>query len=419
MKLIQVASHVLSAVSATVLLTVIGANQAQALSEVQLPANFAIENANNRSMVVDKFGDNPSTAAKAHQYSKENPRTYTLFANRSSNGSYEVHLASAPNLCFTMAGGLNPNQGNGTLAVFSGDCNNSLNLRFFDDGTVRVARNTNLCLTNQGNRFNTMFNKLHFWACDGSAETKFNFAAVGGVNNNAGVVYTPPVVTQQYNPPSNTPSSNPIVEDGIRNELNVTYTAVLISARAGAVPNQPVKVGHTTFAMVKRFDLQYSARYKDGTVRVFQTLNNQKEVTTVSSPGYEANSTKFNSVVVDNYGMDLPLVEKWLKAGNLPRLDGYSFRTIQVDAEGYRRAVPKSKGGYNTTYRGLLCGLYSVTTQWGCNCTTVAARIFTNVTKEDFESNWNPTGLAQAIDQKNQLGDWVDGGVGRTWFVTP
>jgi hypothetical protein len=242
MKLIQVASHVLSAVSATVLLTVIGANQAQALSEVQLPANFAIENANNRSMVVDKFGDNPSTAANAHQYSKENPRTYTLFANRSSNGSYEVHLASAPNLCFTMAGGLNPNQGNGTLAVFSGDCNNSLNLRFFDDGTVRVARNTNLCLTNQGNRFKTMFNKLHFWACDGSDETKFNFASVGGViTTNTNVVIqqnvTPQVVV---NKPIVWPSTNVMtlprpIPKYLRNDVN----NIINNAPIGALEYKP------------------------------------------------------------------------------------------------------------------------------------------------------------------------------------
>jgi hypothetical protein len=142
-------------------------------------------------MVVDKFGDNPNSASKAHLYTKTDSRTYTFRGVRSSNGSYEVKSVFNPNLCFTMAGGLNPNQGNGILAVFSGDCNNSLNLRFYDDGTIRVARNTNLCLTNQGNRYNTPLNKLHFWACDGSAETKWNVAAVGQPTT-----YNPPVVTQ-------------------------------------------------------------------------------------------------------------------------------------------------------------------------------------------------------------------------------
>jgi hypothetical protein len=236
----QTASAILSALSATVFIAVIGADKAQALSEVSLPSNFAIENANNRNMVVDKFGDNPTVAANAHQYSKENSRTYTLKGIRSANGSYEVQLVSSPNLCFTMAGGLNPNAPNGTLAVFSNNCTNSLNLRFYDDGTVRVARNTNLCLTNQGNRYNQMFNKLHFWACDNSPETKFNFAGVG----NPGVVYQPQVVTQSYNPPaqnstpqvSNKPASNATVQ-------NYNPNIVVPKFPAKVLPNVPLFCG--------------------------------------------------------------------------------------------------------------------------------------------------------------------------------
>jgi hypothetical protein len=196
MSFIKNASAILSAITTTVVLSIITADKAQALSEIGLPEQFVIENASNRNFVVDKFGDDPNLAAKAHLYTKTDSRTHTLRGIRSGNGSYEVKLAYNSSLCFTMAGGLNPNQGNGTLATFSGDCNNSLNLRFFDDGTVRVARNTTLCLTNQGNRHSTPFNKLHFWACDGSAETKWNIAAASGQS----VTYNPPVVTQQYNP---------------------------------------------------------------------------------------------------------------------------------------------------------------------------------------------------------------------------
>jgi hypothetical protein len=215
MNLLKSASAIISAVSATLVLSAITAGKAQALSEISLPERFVIENAHNRSMVVDKFGDDPNSAAKAHLYSKADTRTHTLRGVRSSNGSYEVKSAFNGNLCFTMSGGLNPNQGNGTLAIFSGDCNNSLNLRFFDDGTVRVARNTNLCLTNQGNRHSTLFNKLHWWACDGSPETKWNIAAANGQSE----VYNPPVVSQQYNPPAQvTPAQNSPTPEQVKAE---------------------------------------------------------------------------------------------------------------------------------------------------------------------------------------------------------
>jgi hypothetical protein len=176
-------------------------DQAFAASPIQLPGEFAIENANNTNFVVDKFGDNHTIADRAHLYTKDNPNTYVFYGNRAANGSYEVHLKSSSNLCFTMAGGLNPNQGNGTLATFSSNCANSLNLMFMNDQTIRVSRNLNLCLTNQGNRHSTKFNKLHFWACDNSPETKWN------VNGNVqSVVYQPQVVTQTYTQPA--PSVN-------------------------------------------------------------------------------------------------------------------------------------------------------------------------------------------------------------------
>jgi hypothetical protein len=155
-----------------------------AASPVQLPETFAISPAENNNMVVDKFGDSINTAANAHLYDKSNPATHTLTGDRAANGSYEVHLNSNRNLCLTMAGGLNPNQGNGTLAVFSSNCANSLNLMFMNDNTIRVSRNQNLCLTNQGNRSGKLFNRLHFWACDDSRETKFSWY---GVNGNVGV----------------------------------------------------------------------------------------------------------------------------------------------------------------------------------------------------------------------------------------
>jgi hypothetical protein len=179
-------------------------DQAFAASPIQLPGEFAIENANNTNFVVDKFGDNHTIADRAHLYTKDNPNTYVFYGNRAANGSYEVHLKSSSNLCLTMAGGLNPNQGNGTLATFSSNCANSLNLMFMNDQTIRVSRNLNLCLTNQGNRHSTKFNKLHFWACDNSAETKWN------INGNVqSVVYQPQVVTQTYTPPTVTPITKP------------------------------------------------------------------------------------------------------------------------------------------------------------------------------------------------------------------
>jgi hypothetical protein len=175
-----------------------------AASPVQLPGTFAISPAANNNMVVDKFGDSVNTAANAHLYDKSNPGTHTLTGDRAANGSYEVHLNSNRNLCLTMAGGLNPNQGNGTLAVFSSNCANSLNLMFMNDNTIRVSRNQNLCLTNQGNRSGTLFNRLHFWACDDSPETKFNWYYVNTTVQNP---YIPPVV--QQNSPTVQPNTQP------------------------------------------------------------------------------------------------------------------------------------------------------------------------------------------------------------------
>jgi hypothetical protein len=209
MSIIKTTSTLLSVLGATLVLTGIGANKAQALSEVSLPSTIMIKSAHS-NMVVDKFGDNPSVAANAHLYSQENPATFTLRPIRSANGSYETQLASSPNLCFTAAGGLNPNMGNGTQAVFSGDCNNSLNLRFFDDGTVRIGRNTNMCLTNQGNRFNSPFNKLHWWACDNSPETKWNFPGVSNVTSSYD--FKTPYVAPVQNPTPKPVNTNSYVQ---------------------------------------------------------------------------------------------------------------------------------------------------------------------------------------------------------------
>jgi hypothetical protein len=229
MSFIKTASVILSAISTTVVMSALGANKANALSEVSLPSTIMIKSAHS-NLVVDKYGDNPSFADKAHLYSQANPATFTLRPVRSANGSYETQLASRTNLCFTAAGGLNPNMGNGTQAVFSGDCANSLNLRFYDDGTVRIGRNTGMCLTNQGNRYNTLLNKLHFWACDGSPETKWNFVGVGNPGS-----YTPPApVVQQYNPPVQ--NSKPIVTPATQ-----TYTRPRLQ-EAGISPSTIWKV---------------------------------------------------------------------------------------------------------------------------------------------------------------------------------
>jgi hypothetical protein len=259
MKLLKTTTSILSAVSATILLSVLTPGKAQALSEISLPERFVIENSHNRSMVVDKFGDNPNSADKAHLYSKADTRTHTLRGVRSSNGSYEVKSVFNGNLCFTMAGGLNPYQGNGTLAIFSNDCNNSLNLRFFDDGTVRVARNTNLCLTNQGNRHSTLFNKLHWWGCDNSPETKWNISAA----NSQSVVYNPPVVSRQYNPPMR---SN-IQPQNISNVANFKYSKNGLKVGVAFVDS----IFDTLIQMVKE-------TYEKKRVRVLTVIpNSQKE----------------------------------------------------------------------------------------------------------------------------------------------
>jgi hypothetical protein len=168
---------------------------AQAASPIQLPGQFVIQNAHNSDFVVNQNGDNI-----ARLNTKDNQSNIVFYGDRSSTGAYEVHLKSNSQMCFTMAGGLNPNQGNGTLAVLSNNCANSLNLMFMDDQTIRVSRNLNLCLTNQGNRHSTKNNRLHFWACDNSSETKWNINSIG---NSEPQVYQPQVVYQPttYNPP--------------------------------------------------------------------------------------------------------------------------------------------------------------------------------------------------------------------------
>jgi hypothetical protein len=196
-KISKTVNKCLTVASATLtlsLLTTLGLN-AQAASPIQVPDQFLIQNAHNSDFVVNQNSDNV-----ARLNTKDNQSNIVFYGVRSATGAYEVHLKSNSQMCFTLAGGLNPNQDNGTLAVLSSNCANSLNLMFMNDQTIRVSRNLNLCLTNQGNRHSTKNNRLHFWACDGSPETKWNINSVG---NSEPQVIQPQAVYQPttYNPP--------------------------------------------------------------------------------------------------------------------------------------------------------------------------------------------------------------------------
>jgi hypothetical protein len=167
------------------------ASPANAAKRIAVSGNFAIQNAHNPNMVVDKYGDNPSVQANAQLYTRSNPATFTLRADYDAKAdSYETKLASG--LCFTADVSTMGTPVNGTLAVFKTNCIDSLNINFWDDGTVRLGRFSDLCLTNQGNRHSTLKNRLHWWACDGSPETKWNIVPAGQVT-----ITNPPTTNPQ------------------------------------------------------------------------------------------------------------------------------------------------------------------------------------------------------------------------------
>jgi hypothetical protein len=181
-----------------------------ASTPVSVPNTFVISLFANSNMVIDKLGGDTNSASYAQLNDKSNPNSFILTGDRLDSGAYKVKLVSNHNICLTITGGLNPNQGNGTLAVFSTDCTKSLNLTFMNDNTIRISGNQNLCLTNQGNRLDTKNNRIHFWTCDNSPETKFNWFELGTEPKNQPVsnpvfkrTYTPqpliqiPVVTQE------------------------------------------------------------------------------------------------------------------------------------------------------------------------------------------------------------------------------
>lgn len=412
MKVLNFTSLVLGLATATSSLLLCNVNGAKAANPVQINEPFAISPMDNSNYVVDKFGvNNINSQSKAHLYDKSDKSTHELVGYRSPSGSYEVHLKANQNVCFGMAGGLNPNQGNGTLAEFKPNCNDVLNLMFFDDGTIRVARNLNLCLTNQGNR-KQLFNKLHFWACDGSPETKFTWYSV---NSTIQTPYVAPQHQPQVQPQSqpqqqpSTPTVRPrtFVETKTY-EDDIKYSAVLMSARAGYIPGQSQQVGHTTVALIKRWVNVSYPMYSDGTSGA-SSKTSQETINTITSPGpFMTNSN--GSIIFVNHATDGSFIPKYKEAAGKARHHGYSFLESQISSTTYYGNLPSSidsRGQVRDNYLAISnCTKYLLIPQVGsaknknsklCNCTTASARIFYHITGLDASMS-APSSMAESID---------------------
>jgi hypothetical protein len=313
----------------------------------------------------------------------------------------ELYLRE-PRLCVGHTAGL-AKPGDGTRVIVSSDCRYT-NSWVIDGTSLSTFKFRDMVMdVINGNMTNGT--RVQMYRRDGSNAQKFVIRPVGGGNNY-------PVVQPR-------PVSNPTPQNGNNNSVrvevcntedtNFRYTAVLISARAGAVVGQTPKVGHTVFAMVKRWDKKLFYRQSNGSC-MFTVSQPMEQISTVSSEGVGKPVIRVN-----NEDMDLGFVKKWKEANGRSRNNGYSFLVKAVDAEGYRLAVTKDRGGYNTSYIGLGCLYYKPVTlgvaDLGCNCTTVSTGMFNRVTGIKMIQT-TPTAVAKEIDKYHGYSDWLDGGVG-------
>jgi hypothetical protein len=376
---------------------------------------FSIQSRNGN--YVDVYGDNfrnpgDNTRVATHLWNlKDKSNNFELGPDEMSGN--EIRVAGNPGgqpICITPNAPLGSRPADGTAVVATRDCNNSWNWKRVGQQWV-IGRHMDLCLDIVWGK-DRVLNGMQVVTCGNNNPAQQFGTGQAKLKVQPTAVNIPPVVNQR---PVQQPISRPVViqgtrvpavypvRDGVTEDVNVKYTAVLISARAGSFQQSPVKVGHTIFAAVKRWDRKYYTIYSNGT-KIETYSEPKEETTTVSSPGPEV-KLDFNAVRVDLTGLDKNLLDVWKTAGNSPRVNGYSFRTLSIDEEHYRRSVTKAKGGYNTSYRGLACANYALFAKTGCNCTTVSTKMFLIATGEDF-TDWNPTGLAQSIDKSNWLGDW-------------
>jgi hypothetical protein len=310
----------------------------------------------------------------------------------------ELYLRE-PRLCVGHTSGLaKPNDG--TRVIVGSDCRYT-NSWVYDGTSFSTFKFRDMVMdVINGNMSNGT--RVQMYHRDGSNAQKFVIRPVGGV-------VSTPVVQPRPQPQRTNPVNNVYVTERYSEEVNFRYTAVLISARAGAVEGQTPKVGHSVFAMVKRWEKKNWVRYSNGST-VLASIENKEEISTVSSPGFGP-----TLITINDENFDAGFVKQWKYAEGKSRNNGYSFVVKDVDAEGYRLAVTKDRGGYNTTYRGLGCLAYNPVTSGvlnpTCNCTTVSAAMFHRVTGLKFYLP-NPTALSQEIDRFHGYGDWFDGGVG-------
>jgi hypothetical protein len=377
---------------------------------------FSIQSRNGN--FVDVYGDNfrnpgDNTRVATHLWNlKDKSNNFELGPDEGSGN--EIRVAGNPGgqpICLTPNAPLGSRPADGTAVVATRDCNNSWNWKRVGQQWV-IGRHMDLCLDIVWGK-DQVWNGMQVVTCGNNNPAQQFGTGQTQPKVDPPVVYNPPVVTQPYVAPVQQTQQQDRITSTSNEEVNVKYQAVLISARAGTIDGQTPKVGHTIFAAVKSYEIYKVDRYISGKV-VRTPMLSTMEKTTLSSPGYQL-KLDLNSARVNNGGIDNALFKIWADAGNSPRENGVSFRTTTINAEQYRQATPKSIGGYNNSYRGLGCFTYDVFTQAGCNCTTVSAKLFQKVTGENFTSI-NPTQLAQAIDKRNQLGDWFDGGNKHNWL---
>ena len=385
------------------------------------PVNGVFSIKTNNGNYADVYGDNfrpvgDNTRVPTHLWNaKLSSNNFELGPDEGSGNEIRV---AGQGICITPDSPLGKRPNEGTPVVATRDCANSWNWKRVGNTWV-IGRHMDLCLDIAWGK-DAQWSKMQVVNCKaGNPAQQFSTGQAQAAQPQPQSVQPQQAQPQQPSQPQvvNNPAPRPnvtivdtrkeptIVSVSEYEDYNANYSAVLISARAGAIPNQFPKVGHTIFGARKVFNRRYYVTYSNGT-KVERLNQRLEENTTISTPGYELN-LNLNAVHIDAGGLDYEMFAKWRSAGNQPRLDGYSFRTLPISEEQYKKAVPTSKGGYNTTYRGLGCFFYNLTgiTQVGCNCTSVSARLFEYVTGEKL-GGWSPSDLAKSIDKSNWLGDW-------------
>lgn len=198
------------------------------------------------------------------------------------------------------------------------------------------------------------------------------------------------------------------VIETVKYEQDEKFSAVLISARAGTIPNQSPKVGHSTVLLIKRFVEVNYIKFSDGTTGPV-TKKSLHIYSSITTPGFDFAHPN-GSVISVNHSVDSSLVAKYKAREGQARFEGYSFLEQQITSDKYYENLSVSENprglirdnylasvnclGYNPV-PDIYTARYKNTDN--CNCTTASTRIFFNITGLEAGAN-TPTTLAESID---------------------